>query len=166
MANLAGFDATQQAAMQSFEAMAAHKGLMMIVASQMKPTKAGTGSFLECELNEIGDGVYKGRKLWVRMNLSNPNKTAEEIANRELGAICKAVGILKPTDSAELHNRPMMVDVGVKKNDRNEDENYVKGYEPIGGMQASAPAPAPAPASGVAPAAVAPPAAPPWATKQ
>lgn len=171
MANLAGFDASQQKEMMDFSVMPAQKlVLSMMTASAMKPTKAGTGSFLECEFTIMAEGQYKGRKIWTRLNLSNPNKQAEDIAQRELGAICKAVGIIKPNDSADLHGRPMLIDFSVEKGENGgKDSNKIDKYTAVGVAQPQpqgfvVPQPvagAPAPAAAV-PAA---PATPPWMRK-
>lgn len=137
MANISGFDATKQGEMLSFDAMPAHKPLAMMSESAMKPTKAGDGSsFLECKF-VILDGTFKGRNVWTRLNLVNKNKQAEDIAQRELGAICKAVGIMKPNDSADLHNRPMIIDLDVEPGkDGGKPQNRIKGYSPAGAQPA------------------------------
>lgn len=139
MANLAGFNAAQHGEMRNFDAFAPCKALAMIVASEIKPNSAGTGSYLKLEFNIVDgpDGV-KGRKWWNNLNISNANKTAEDIANAELSAICKAVGILTPQDSVELHNKPMVIDFGYtpegndKKGKFQKASNFAKGYAPVG----------------------------------
>lgn len=165
MANLAGFDASQQGEMLNFATMPAQKKvLVMMTASEMKPTKKGTGSFLLCEFTILADGQYKGRKVWTRLNLSNPNKQAEDIAQRELGAICKAVGIIKPNDSADLHSKPILIDFSVEKGENGQDQNKIDAYYPAAaGASFTAPAaPTQQPGPATAPAA---PATPPWMRK-
>lgn len=158
MANLAGFDASQVPEQQEFSAIPEGQYVVIATASEMKPTKSGTGTFLQFTF-EVVDGPMKGRKVWSRLNLVNPNATAVDIAKRELGAICRAVGIIKPGDSAELHNKPLLVTVAVEIDDRNRENNIIKKYESVTGGAAAggfAPAAAPAPAAaGNAP--------PPWA---
>jgi Protein of unknown function (DUF669) len=129
MANLMGFDASQVPEQQEFSALPEGQYVVMATASEMKPTKAGTGEYLQITF-EVLDGPQKGRKLWSRLNLRNPNKTAVEIAQRELAAICRAVGVLKPSDSAELHNKPLMADVSVEVDDRRRESNVIRKYEP------------------------------------
>ena len=52
-----------------------------------------------------------------------------QIARADLSAICRAVGILAPKDSAELHNLPLVIHVRCKKRtDTGELVNEVKGY--------------------------------------
>jgi hypothetical protein len=94
----------------------------------MKPNKAGTGQFLQLCF-QITDGQYKNRLLWTRLNLDNPNATAVQIARAELSAICRAVGVLAPRDSVELHDLPLVIHVRCKKRtDTGEITNEVKGF--------------------------------------
>lgn len=159
MANLAGFDASQVPEQQDFSALPAGDYVVIATASEMKPTKNGMGQFLQFTF-EVMDGPMKGRKLWSRLNLKNPNQTAVDIAQRELGAICRAVGIIKPMDSSELHNRPLGVSVDVEIDDKNRQSNVIKKYAPAG--VSSAPAFSAPSAPAVAPQATAPTATPPW----
>lgn len=148
MASLQGFDASQVPEQMEFTALPEGQYVVIATASEMKPTKNGQGQFLQFTF-EVLDGPRKGSKLWARLNLVNNNQTAVDIAQRELGAICRAVGIIKPNDSSELHNRPLLVTVSVEKDERNREGNVIKKYEPIG-------------AAGAAPVAAAPGAAAPW----
>lgn len=149
MANLAGFDASQVPEQQEFSALPEGQYVVIATASEMKPTKSGTGQFLQFTF-EVLDGPQKGRKLWARLNLVNPNQTAVDIAQRELGAICRAVNVIKPSDSAELHNKPMLITVAVEIDDRKRESNIIKKYEPVS-AGAGAPAAAVPTASGGAP---------------
>jgi len=128
MATLNDFDANQVEPTTPFDPVPAGKYLAVITESQMKPTKARTGEFLELTL-QIIDGQYQGRKLWARLNLNNPNETAVKIARAELSAICRAVGVLQPKDSVELHNLPMVITVKSKKRtDTGDLTNEIKGF--------------------------------------
>ncbi|GIW85710.1 MAG: hypothetical protein KatS3mg108_0034 [Isosphaeraceae bacterium] len=130
MANLNGFDANQVEPTGDFDPVPAGKYLAVISDSEMKPTKSGSGSYLQLTF-EILDGPHKGRLLWARLNLDNPNATAVAIARAELSAICRAVGVLAPKDSVELHNLPLVIHVRCKKrDDTGEVTNEVKGYSP------------------------------------
>lgn len=171
MASLNGFDASQVPEQMEFTALPEGQYVVIATASEMKPTKNGQGQFLQFTF-EVLDGPQKGRKVWARLNLVNGNQTAVDIAQRELGAICRAVGIIKPNDSAELHNRPLLITVAVEIDERKREGNVIKKYEavnaagvaPVGnaapagaapwaGQQASQPAAAPAAAPWSAPAA-------------
>lgn len=128
MANLNGFDAATVDPATDFEPLPAGKYLTVITDSQMKPTKSGTGHFLELTFQVI-DGEFKNRLLWARLNLDNPNRQAVQIAQGELSAICRAVGVLQPKDSVELHNLPLQITVKCKKRDDTGDVvNEIRGY--------------------------------------
>ncbi|MBP7748462.1 MAG: DUF669 domain-containing protein [Phycisphaerae bacterium] len=136
MANLNGFDAGAVDPNFAFDPVPAGKYTAVITASEMKPTKKGTGQYLELTF-QIIEGEHKGRNLWARLNLDNPDATAVKIARAELSAICRAVGVLAPQDSVELHNLPLTVKVGVKnRDDTGEPTNVIKGYEKKGAAAA------------------------------
>lgn len=144
MANLSGFDASQVPEQQEFSALPEGQYVVIATASEMKPTKSGTGQFLQFTF-EVLDGPQKGRNLWARLNLANPNQTAVDIAQRELGAICRAVGVIKPGDSSELHNKPLLITVAVEIDDRKRENNTIKKYDAITpGAPAAVPPAAPA----------------------
>lgn len=129
MANLNDFDANQVEPDFGFEPVPAGKYLAAITDSEFKDTKSGTGRYLQLTFQVI-EGEYKNRLLWARLNLENPNPTTVKIARAELSAICRAVNVLQPKDSAELHNLPLLISVGLRKRqDTGEMTNEVKGYE-------------------------------------
>ncbi len=146
MANLNGFDANNVEPADELEPIPAGKYVAVITDSEMKPTKAGSGSYLQLTF-QIVEGDFANRLFWVRLNLDNPNATAVEIARRELSAICRSVGVLVPTDSADLHNLPCCIHVRVKRrNDTGELQNEIKGYSkkdavaaPIAATQVASP---------------------------
>jgi len=129
MANLSGFNANEVEPTTDFDPIPAGKYEAVITESEVKPNKAGTGSYLQITF-QILEGEYKGRFLWARLNLDNPNATAVKIARGELSAICRAVGVMHPKDSVELHDLPLVISVKCKKRrDTEELQNEIKGYE-------------------------------------
>lgn len=142
MATLRGFNANDVEPASEFEPIPAGKYLAVITESEVKPTKAGTGSYLQFTFQVI-DGEFKNRFLWARLNLDNPNATAVKIARAELSAICRAVGVTAPNDSVELHDLPMLISVKCRKRpDTDEVQNEIKGYakkEAAAGKPAQAP---------------------------
>lgn len=128
MPNLTGFDANEVEPTTDFDPIPAGKYAAVITESECKPNKAGTGSYLQLTF-QILDGEYKGRFVWARLNLDNPNATAVKIARGELSAICRAVGVLQPKDSTELHDLPLVISVKCKKRrDTDEVQNEIRGY--------------------------------------
>lgn len=130
MANLAGFDASTVGDQEEFTVVPEGDYPMIITASEMKATKNGAGEFLQLVL-EIIDGPYKGSRVFDRLNLNNPNPTAVDIAQRALGAICKAVGVIKPADSAELHNKPLLAKVTIGTDSKQRETNEIRRYDPL-----------------------------------
>lgn len=127
MANLAGFNANTVEPMAEFEPIPAAKYLAVITKSEERPTKNGQGKFLELTFQVI-DGEFKGRLVWARLNLEHPNQLTVKIARSELSAICRAVGILTPADSCELHNVPVVISVALKAGSDGVVRNVIKGY--------------------------------------
>lgn len=113
---LAGFDANTVEPTSDFEPLPAGWYKAVITESLEKPTKAQTGSYLQMTV-EVIEGEQKGRKVFERLNLNNPNSTAVEIAQRTLSGICRATGVMTPRQSADLHDKPFMVKLAVKPGD-------------------------------------------------
>lgn len=136
MADLHGFNANEVDPTTDLEPIPAGKYLAMITDSEMKPTKSGDGRYLQLTF-QILEGLYKNRFVWARLNLHNANETAVKIARAELSAICRAVGVMTPRDSCELHNLPLMITVKLKKReDTGELQNEIRGFakrESLGG---------------------------------
>lgn len=150
-ATLAGFDANQVDPNQPLEPVPAGRYLAHIKDSGMKQIKKGKGKYLALTF-EILDGPYKGRNLWANLNLENSNADAVRIARGDLSAICRAVGVMTPKDSVELHNIPLVLVVGHKKRDDTGDlANVLKGYEKKGATPPATTATAPAANGGTKP---------------
>jgi hypothetical protein len=152
MASL-NFNAAAVAPQQSFEPLPEDWYIVCMTESEMKPTKdsATTGNaYLETVLT-VQDGDYKGRKLFYRLNVKNSNPVAQEIAYKQLSAICHATGVIQVEDSRQLHGLPFQVKVVVRKDDsgKYDPTNEVKA---IKGLQDAA-APAMPPTGFAAPAA-------------
>ena len=148
MAGLDNFDANTVDPLGDYSPIPEGWYLASIVSSEKKNTKSGTGAYLECKM-AIVQGDHKGRNVWVRLNLWNPNQQAVGIARSELSSICRAVGVMQPKDSQQLHNIPLAIHVKVKKREDNgEMTNEIKDYKsraelakPEGAQAPSGPAP-------------------------
>lgn len=151
MASL-NFDATSVDPTSPFAPLPAGSYRAHVTASEVKPTKNGAGQYLQLEFTVL-DGAFKGRKFWERLNIQNPNQTAQEIAQRTLSAICHATGVLKLTNSQQLHGIPVTVKLTVKQDAGRDPQNEVKGYEKAeGGAPATAATTSAPPAAAGAPA--------------
>ena len=137
----------------SFGPLPAGEYECMIVKSDTKATKAGTGHYLECEMHVIS-GEHSGRRHWERFNLDNPNAQAVKIAQESLAKLCAAIGVDEVDDSEQLHDRPFIAEIGIDKKDdtRNVIWNYKAAIEttkPV--INNTKPAPSAAPAKSARP---------------
>ena len=139
MAEIA-FDATQVAPQQEFDLLPAGKYTAQVIDSEVVPTKAGTGQILKLTF-EIMEGEHATRTLWARLNIANESAQAQQIGLAQLSALCHAVGVTKLTDSLELHEKPVLITVKVRKakpGDTYGDSNDVTGYSAVGSGAGSA----------------------------
>ena len=145
MGNLDGFDPSQVPT-DEYTVLPAGDYVGCILSSEKKITKSGSGAYINLTI-EIIDGPHSGRRVFDIVNLWNPNPKAVEIAQRTLSTICQATGVVRPTDTSELHNIPIGVKLGVDPDTGWGEKNRVKKYYAVGGSIAETPAaPAPAPA--------------------
>jgi hypothetical protein len=146
MAQLNGtFDSSQHEDIGgAFDPIPAGEYMMQIVESAILETKARNGKYIKLTLKVI-DGEYKGRQIWVNLNIVNPNPVAVEIATKELATICRAVGKLQIVDTQELHGIPFLGRVKIRPASGDyPPSNDMVGYKPLG-VGAVAPAFASAP---------------------
>jgi len=95
----------------------------MLVHSEVKPTKDGTGQRLALRFI-IMEGQYQNRLIFEGLNIVNKNTTAQGIALRQLQDLKDAVGLSNASQSEELHNRPLTIKVAIK-----DDQNVIKAYK-------------------------------------
>ena len=143
---LFNFNAASVEPMQSrsFEPLPKGDYEMMIVKSDVKPTQAGTGHYIELEMHVLG-GEHSGRRIWERLNIDNPNKTAQDIASAALASLCYAVGVEDMTETEQLHDIPFVAHIEIDKKDPT--RNRVMGYAGISAPAPKAAAPAARPAA-------------------
>lgn len=108
-----------------------------IKKSEVNKTKAGTGLRLnmqvEIECSEDDDFnpdncKYKGRLVFIGLNIQNPSAKAVEISQRELRSICDAVKVPEVEDSEELHDITFGFKLGVESSEGFDDKNIIKKY--------------------------------------
>lgn len=102
-----------------------------IVASEVKQNSNKDGEYLKLEI-QIVSGPFQNRKLFENLNIKNPNADTVKIARGTLSAICRAVNVITPKDSSELHNKPFRISVAVKASTYKpgEMENKIKSFKP------------------------------------
>ena len=125
------FNAAEYEASEPMELITPGDYTAIIVESERKPTKNGTGAYLELKFQVCEQGKFLNRVLFARLNLWNANETAQKIGRAEFSAICRAVNIPSPRNSEELHNKPLTIVVKTEKRaDNGELSNVVKGFKP------------------------------------
>ena len=135
MSNLAAynFNAEEVEPSSSFDPIPAGWYKAIISNSEMKPTRDGYGEYLSLTLQVI-DGQYENRLVFARLNLKNANDKAVDIARKDLAAICRAVGVMSPQASEELHDIPLMIKVKVRPaSGEYEASNDIGGYKAVEG---------------------------------
>ncbi len=127
------FDASSIEPTSDFEVLPIGDYKAQITKSEMKETNAGDGEYLSLT-HTIIDGEYKGRLVFCNLNLRNKNAKAVEISQRNLSAICRAVGVMQPKDSSELHNKPMLIKIKIRPaNAQYGESNDIAGWTAING---------------------------------
>ena len=135
------FDANSvEPATGRFELLPIDDYLAVISETSEKETKklkanGKPGHYLSIVFSVV-EGDYKDRKVFVNLNLDNDNETTVEIAKRDLSAICRATGVLHPKISEELHNKPVVISVGIRKGSNGyEDSNIIKKFSRTDGKE-------------------------------
>ena len=100
----------------------------------------------ETRATKNGNGM--GINLFAWINYENQNAKAQQIGREELASLCKAVGVTELEDTVQLHNLPLVITVGIDRNDPT--KNVVKAYK-AKAAQTQQPAQKSPQASGAAP---------------
>lgn len=123
------FDANEYEPMGSFDPLPVGEYLVVISDSTINENSKGTGKYLQL-VYDVVEGEYSGRKLFDRLNIINDSETAQKIAKGQLSAICRAVGVMSPENTEELHDKPFVVKVGIKPaTDLYQASNTIKAYK-------------------------------------
>lgn len=83
-----------------------------IIDSEERTTKDGQGKYISLCL-EILEGKFKTRRIWPKLNIKNNNPKSVQISMADLASICKATGVMCPTNTQELHEIPIVVKVKI-----------------------------------------------------
>lgn len=147
MADLENFDANAVEPNQAFDLIPDGWYEAIMSDSERKANSAGTGELLKLTFT-LTQAPYANRLQWDNLNIKHPNQQTVQIARGTLSAICRAVGILTPKDSTQLHSIPLLIKIGHEiRKDTGETVNKIKGYKARDGQQtASVPQKQPVPA--------------------
>jgi hypothetical protein len=118
-----------------FDIVPAGEYVAVIEESSIVANKQGTGEILKLTYQVI-DGPFKGRKIFNNLNIkhSGSEKSAqtEAIARKSLNSICVAVGLQGTiTDTTQLHDKPLKVDVKVSESAEYGKQNKIKKHSPV-----------------------------------
>ena len=128
--NAKEIDIGEDAGKDGFSAIPAGKYIATITDSELKSTRDGKGQYLQLTF-QVSEGQYSRRLVWDRLNLVNKNPQAVDIAKKDLAKICRALGVDGISDSAELHGKPLRIDVKVRPASGDFGEsNEIGGYYP------------------------------------
>lgn len=101
---------------------------VQVVSVEPKTTKAGTGEYLACRLDVIGP-TNQGRVLWSNINYRNPNPTAQNIGQQQLGELMRAMGVGLLEDTDQLIGGMLTAKVTISDDERYGRRNEVKGLK-------------------------------------
>jgi hypothetical protein len=133
------FDATAHESSNDYAPLPAGEYKLCAVASEMKTTKKGDGKYISFEF-QVLSSLGEGRKIFANYNWVNPNEKAVSIGKEQFAALCKAVGILKPESTEQLHNIPFSAVVGIQKGTGEYgDSNVIKKYQESASIAATTP---------------------------
>lgn len=150
------FDATQVAPQSDRSPVPEGEYPVIITTTEVKPGKAPSDRQLTFSAR-VTDGPCNGQSIFQNLNFMHSNPVAQQIGQERLSALCHSVGVLKLTDTTQLHGRPFRVKVVVSEDKKyNEITAFLKadGTAPVAaqGQQPSAAQATPAWAPGAAPA--------------
>jgi hypothetical protein len=108
-----------------------YKGVI-VDTSQEKVEKGGAvvGGFLALQLTPI-EGPLAGQKHTDRLNLHHVNPKTVEIANEQMSAYCHVTGEYNIVDTAQLHNKPFIFEIGFQKGQEPTTEKPEGGYTEV-----------------------------------
>lgn len=156
------FNATEvQPASSDFEPIPVGWYQFVIEKSELKPTKAGTGSMVSI-MAKVQGPTHANRVVFGNINYQNPNPQAQEIGQRQLSALCHAIGVLNLNNVAQLCGIPFEARVKITAATYNvagdkdsgvlyEPRNEFQGFRAVGGGAAAPAGASSAPAAPSAP---------------
>ncbi len=99
----------------------------VVTDSETRATKNGNGMGINLTFEILSEGPAKGRKVFAWINYENASAKAQQIGREELASLCKAVGVVELDDTVQLHNLPLLITVGLDRNDPT--KNVIKAYK-------------------------------------
>ncbi len=124
---------TDAAEAMTYEPLPAGWYKAAIINSEVKPTAAGTGTYLKAEWLITEPGDHEGRKVWEMYTLTNPNDMAVKIGRGQLSAAAKAMGKKGIVDdSQDLHDKEILIKLKIEPAaGQYGPKNRIVGYDPL-----------------------------------
>jgi hypothetical protein len=102
--------------------------IIEIIESDYVANARGNGMDAKFQCQVLG-GAYAGRSFYINLNLEHENQQAQDIAQRDFALLRRAVGVMAPQSTLELHYIDFKVRIGVKpRQDTGVMENLVTQY--------------------------------------
>lgn len=95
-----------------------------VIQSEVAATSKRDGTILKLRYSVIEPEEYKGRLIFGNITLENPNAQAQEIGQKQLASLCRAIGLSEIEDSEELHFQRFVAKVGLSKERKVGDKVY------------------------------------------
>jgi hypothetical protein len=116
MAQLGKFNATEHDTEQrDFENLPDGVYALEVTQSEVAATSKGDGTILKLRYGVIEPEEYKNKIIFGNITLENPNAQAQEIGQKQLASLCRAIGLSEIEDSDELHFQRFVAKVGLSK---------------------------------------------------
>jgi hypothetical protein len=108
---------------------------MIATESTIKSNKANTGTYIKMKF-QVLSGPFQNRTLfknfnWTTTRTDEDGKKAVQIGKGQFSELCRAVGVLQPRDTAEVHNKMFLGKVIIKPSSdpQYEDNNDIKEFK-------------------------------------
>lgn len=129
--------------MNDFTPMPIGDYIAKIKSTEEKVTSATAGlpksqqvTFISLTFEITQHEKYKGRLIFVNLNLNHEKENVVEMAEKELATICEACGKHSIDDTDELKGIEMEIKVGMTKaTPQYPAQNSIKGYKPLKGIK-------------------------------
>jgi hypothetical protein len=100
--------------------------MVYVAASEMRINQDNGNQSLSLTLDVMQPETMQGRKVFSNYTMSSHNEEAVRIGMQQLAQVCRAVGVMSPSDSTELHDIPFFVRLIAKQLDSGKVVNNVQ----------------------------------------
>lgn len=125
------FDTTNLPATNTYDLIPAGWYTATITEADLREAKSGAGQYIKLRFDVIGP-THQGRVVFTNINIRHQNLKAEEIGRRQLGALIRAIGLPRVSDTDELVGHTVQIKVTVQPESAlYPASNEVRGYKPV-----------------------------------